>query len=337
MVEMAPDAQSRADCCESFAVALFNIRSGRNGGLESALRAMAAMDINFEILMETKITGGIYTCFSSGYNVFASNAVSIQQGGVALFWKPNKLYEIEEWRVCRPNVITLVVVTGVEWYYAVGCYIPPTNLTTLTYVEGAWNKCPKGHILILLGDLNINLAPPRNKQHEMIAEQVQDVMGLIDVSCQFKQRCRARARGQWTWRMRRGGRWVSSQCDYFLRREINRRRFRSVALRMPCHHNSDHCAVVVKIYSGAEKKLKAYQLRFSKFPIRLPQGPQGELETLFEELCLDVAPPPRGKDPKINGYLIAHGCSLINGWHCSKLGRLISAEPVSSEDASKLP
>jgi hypothetical protein len=133
-----------------------------------------------------------------------------------------------------------------------------------------------------------------------------------------------------------GGRWVSSQCDYFLGREINRRRFRSVALRMPCHHDSDHCAVVAKIYSGAEKKLKAYQRRFSKFPIRLPRGPQGELETLFEELCLDVAPPPREKDPKINGYLIAHGCSSINEWHCGKLGSSTSEEPASSEDASKL-
>jgi hypothetical protein len=46
MVEMVPDAQSQADCCKFFAVALFNIRSGQNGGLESALRAMAAMDVD---------------------------------------------------------------------------------------------------------------------------------------------------------------------------------------------------------------------------------------------------------------------------------------------------
>jgi hypothetical protein len=85
MVEMVLDGQSQADCCESFAIALFNIRSGQNGGLESTLRAMAAMDIDFGMLVETKITGGIYTRFLSGYNVFASNAVSVRQGGVALF------------------------------------------------------------------------------------------------------------------------------------------------------------------------------------------------------------------------------------------------------------
>jgi hypothetical protein len=162
-------------------------------------------------------------------------------------------------------------------------------------------------------------------------------MGLIDVSCQFKQCCRAKAWGRWTWRMRWGGSWVSSQCNYFLGREIDHRRFCSVALRMPCPHDSDHRAVVAKIYSGAEKKLKAYRECFSKFPIRLPQGPQGELETMFEELRLDIAPPPlRGKDPKISGYLIAHGCSSINGWHFGELGSSTSAEPASLEDASKL-
>jgi hypothetical protein len=52
---------------------------------------MAEMGVDFGILVETKITEGTYTQFLSGYNVFASNAVSIQQGGIALFWKPNKL------------------------------------------------------------------------------------------------------------------------------------------------------------------------------------------------------------------------------------------------------
>ncbi len=254
---MALEAQSQADCCESFAVALYNIHSGRNGGLESALRAMAALEVDFGILMEIKITGGIYTRFSSNYSVFASDAVSVRQGGIALFWRSNKLYEIEEMRVRGSNVITFVVVLGGDRYYAVGCYIPPNNLTTLTHVEAAWNKCPKGHIPILLGDLNIKLASPRNERDELIAEQVGDIMGLVDVSRQFKQCRRARAQGRWTWRMRQGGRWVSSQCDYFLGRETDHRRFCSIGLRTPSHHNSDHHTIVVKIYSGSEKRMTA--------------------------------------------------------------------------------
>jgi hypothetical protein len=272
---------------------------------------MAEMGVDFGILVETKITEGIYTRFSSGYNVFASNAVSVRQGGIALFGKSNKFYEIKEWRTRGPNVITFVVVLGGERYYAVGCYIPPTNLTTLEHVEAAWIECPKRHIPILLGNLNIKLASPRNERDELIAKHVGDVMGLLDVYRHFRQRHRIRARGHWTWRMRRGGRCVSSQCDYFLRREINRRRFCNISLRMPSHHDSDHCVIIAKFYSGDEKKMKAYRQRRHHFPIKLPRGPQRELETLFEKLCVDIVPPPEREKPK-NQWISDGTWALIN-------------------------
>jgi hypothetical protein len=193
--------------------------------------------------------------------------------------------------------------------------MPPTDLKTLEHVEAAWIKCPKGHIPILLGDLNIKFASPRNEGDELIAKHVGDVMGLVNVSRHFRQLCPAWARGRWTWRMRRGGRWVSSQCDYFLGREINRRRFCNISLWMPSQHDSDHCAIIAKFYSGDEKKMKAYWQRCHRFPIKLPHGPQRELETLFEKLCMDVVPPLKRRDPKIDGYPMAHGCSLIIGRH----------------------
>jgi hypothetical protein len=123
----------------------------------------------------------------------------------------------------------------------------------LTHVEAAWNECPKGHIPILLGDLNIKLTSPWNNQDELIAERMGNNMGLMDVSHQFKQHRRARAPSHWMWWMRRGGRWVSSQCEYFLGREIDCTRFCNISLQMPSHHDSDHCAIAAKIYSGAEK------------------------------------------------------------------------------------
>jgi hypothetical protein len=52
-----------------------------NGGLESALKAMDGMDVDLEILMEAKVTDGIFTTeCSSGYSVVASNALSAHQG-----------------------------------------------------------------------------------------------------------------------------------------------------------------------------------------------------------------------------------------------------------------
>jgi hypothetical protein len=38
--------------------------------------------------------------------------------------------------------------------------------------------------------------------------------------------------------------------------------------------------------------MTAYRKRLAKFPVKLPQGPQDELTTLFEELHHDVVAPP---------------------------------------------
>jgi hypothetical protein len=58
----------------------------------------------------------------------------------------------------------------------VGCYIPPNNLSTLATIEQAWNKCPRGHTPILIGDLNVNLHSPRDERDKQIAEVVEDVI-----------------------------------------------------------------------------------------------------------------------------------------------------------------
>ncbi len=83
---------SRTEGSGSVALALFNIRSGRNGGLEAALRAMDQLGVDIGFLMETKLTGGIYTRHSSGYDVLALNATSSSSGGIALFWRGNISY-----------------------------------------------------------------------------------------------------------------------------------------------------------------------------------------------------------------------------------------------------
>jgi hypothetical protein len=82
-------------------------------------------------------------------------------------------------------VLSFVVVTGSQHFYAVGCYIPPTNLSTLPQVEQALNKCPKGHTPLLIGDLNVNLCAPRDGREERITEVVEDICGLTDLSKHF--------------------------------------------------------------------------------------------------------------------------------------------------------
>jgi hypothetical protein len=85
MVAVTGASPSRPDGSGSIAFALFNIRSGHNGGLEEALRAMDQLGVDIGILVEIKLAGGFYTCYSSGYSVLASPATSVWQGGIALF------------------------------------------------------------------------------------------------------------------------------------------------------------------------------------------------------------------------------------------------------------
>jgi hypothetical protein len=107
MVAVTSTLPSRPDGSGSVSFASFNIRSGRNGGLEGALRAMDQLGVDIGFLLEKKLTGGIYTHYSSGYSVLASTATSVRQGEIALFWRGNNSYEVKEIGFWGANVISL--------------------------------------------------------------------------------------------------------------------------------------------------------------------------------------------------------------------------------------
>ncbi len=80
--------------------------------------------------------------------------------GLASFGRASETYEIEDMELRGPNVLSFQLVSDAMRWYTVGCYIPPTDLTTLTHVKQAWIACLKGFPPILRGDLNVNLAAP---------------------------------------------------------------------------------------------------------------------------------------------------------------------------------
>ena len=95
MVEVH-EPSSQTDDRGTFKIASWNIRSGRNAGLEGAMRAMASLRVSIGIIQETKLTGGIYTRRFGNYRIIATDAVSAKQGGVALFYEESDLFEVEE-------------------------------------------------------------------------------------------------------------------------------------------------------------------------------------------------------------------------------------------------
>jgi hypothetical protein len=146
-------------------------------------------------------------------------------------------------------------------------------------------------------------------REEAIAEQV-EAMGLVNMSRHFYQCTGIQLRGTWTWQMRREGRWISSQCDYFFGRETNRQRFRRISVWMPCYY-SDHHALVTAIHAGGGEELKRYHQRMQRFPITLPRGPQKQLNAEYEELQRDVVRPPLRERPA-NSWITAKMWKLVN-------------------------
>ena len=83
----------------------YNIRNGRNGGLESALRGMSQAKMDLGIFQETKLTDGIYTRRSAGYSVVAMDAPSRHRGGVEVFHRPVPHFAVEAVQQFVPNAI----------------------------------------------------------------------------------------------------------------------------------------------------------------------------------------------------------------------------------------
>ena len=65
----------------------YNIRNGRNGGLESVLRVMDKSNLDLGILQETKLTDGVYTCRSAGYSVVDTDAPRQHHGRVMMLYQ----------------------------------------------------------------------------------------------------------------------------------------------------------------------------------------------------------------------------------------------------------
>ncbi len=132
------------------------------------------------------------------------------------------MYEVKEMEIWGANVLTLQLRMGNVRFFIMGCYIPPSNLKTLTDIDRAWQACPSGVHPLLVGDLNFNFHALCTECKEMIAKQA-DARDLVDMFRIFCQCLENQLRGRWTWRIRREGRWISSQCDYFFGRDTDHR------------------------------------------------------------------------------------------------------------------
>ena len=272
-------------------LATYNIRSGRAGRLEIALRAMKQMNVDLGILTEAKLTDGIYTRYSSGYNVYATSARNHSQGGIALFYRDSPYWQVESIKRYGPNVLSFQLVTGGLRVAAVGAYVPPDDLSTLEFINRALDDLPQGQKPLLLGDLNMDLEDPRDDRAYSIAADMAS-FGFEDMLAHFRQR-RGFRHGK-TWMQHRNNEVLRSRCDYIL--GTDRRLFNKVCLRDPRLFSSDHLMVLGELWSSELRRNKSYLRGRQRFPLRAPKwGPQTRADALLQALNEAIPKPTRAE------------------------------------------
>ena len=109
----------------------YNIRNGRNRGLELVLRGMSQANMDLGTYQETKVTDSIDTRGSAGYSVVATDVPSRHRGGVAVFHWPAPHFAVEAVQKFGPKVVGFHMETGSRQWYIVGCYLAPDNTSTI--------------------------------------------------------------------------------------------------------------------------------------------------------------------------------------------------------------
>ena len=90
----------------------YNIRNGRNGGLDSALRGVSQSNLDPGIFQYTKFTGGFYTHGSDGYSIVYIDTPIRHRGGVAVLYRLSQRYVVEAIQQFRPNVVGFQLAKG---------------------------------------------------------------------------------------------------------------------------------------------------------------------------------------------------------------------------------
>ena len=185
-------------------IASYNIRDGRNGGLQSAARALGRTMVDIAVLQEVKITDTRFATRKwAGYEILTAAAGTANCGGVALLVRESDghSFSIENAKVIGPNVISCEMVTGRhKRWFIVGCYLPPSDREGVTQrmVLEAVKDRPKGTCPIVIGDLNANLDFPRDRQEEILSS----AMAGMNLTCASKgyriRKKRRRTHGKWT-------------------------------------------------------------------------------------------------------------------------------------------
>ena len=197
-------------------IASLNIRLGRAGRLEAALRDLKQGNVEVRVLQETRLMDGIHAHHRAGYAVCATVAESRHWGEVTVVQREDAGWQVEGIIKFGPNVASFLLILGSRRWNVVGEYVSPNNAPAVYCMDQALEASPKGVEVILLWDLNAWLWEPCYAQEEDLATELLECR-LVDTTSHFMQRRWYRGGRCWMWRMRQEGRQVTGRGDYVLR------------------------------------------------------------------------------------------------------------------------
>jgi hypothetical protein len=168
----------------------YNIVSGRGSRLIAAVSALEVMHVDIAILTEAKINDNIYPRSYMGYQILATPAPSINQGGIALAWRERDGFSVESVTIHGPNIMSFQLVSsGYRWLIA-AVYMSPSEPATdicqqLLQLRNKYTNLP----IIITGDLNINLDTSTFNQRD---QEIFDTLEMIGVNNMIKHFCQRR-------------------------------------------------------------------------------------------------------------------------------------------------
>ena len=166
---------------------------------------MSQANMDLGIFQEKKCTDGVYTRESAGYRVVATDAPSQHRGGVALFYRPSALFEVEAVQEYGPNDLSFEVAKKARRWYIIGFYLAPDDAEKIERVVTALGDRPRGTALIVAGDLNTDLGDTENDSRGLKITAAMMETGVEDMRVHFLPRKRKWGRERRTWSMVRKG------------------------------------------------------------------------------------------------------------------------------------
>jgi hypothetical protein len=177
-----------------------------------ALRAMDQMHVDLGIFTETKLNYDMYTWDCFGYSIVVTRTKTSFQGGVALFYQNQALFWLVKGiQTHGPNIISCTLVAGNNFWMLIGANIPPSKDSgeTLMFIDEAVRI--HKHLVILLGDINLNLHDNFGSDHADDIALSLALHGLEDVGEMFSHPW-----GCWTYSQWYEGNYIQSTTDCVL-------------------------------------------------------------------------------------------------------------------------